>query len=105
MAKKIKVQLTSKKSTYVIGKHIYRPGDVFEVTEAQFDIACMVKVEEPKKPVKPPEEEATEAPTEDASVYTTSLPGMGEEPSAEPIDATPEEQVTKTRRRRKKSTS
>jgi hypothetical protein len=57
MTKKIKVQLTSKKSRYVIDKQVYCPGDVFEIDAFRFDSSCMVKIEEPKKPVKPPKEE------------------------------------------------
>jgi hypothetical protein len=63
MAKKIKVQLTSKKSVYAIGGHIYRSGDVFEVEENGFNEACMVKIEKPKKKAEQPKEE-TEVVTE-----------------------------------------
>lgn len=65
MSKKIKVQLTSKKSAYVIERQIYRPGDIFEIDAIRFDVSCMVKVEEPKKkPPKKPEvvEELKEEP-------------------------------------------
>jgi hypothetical protein len=64
LSKKIKVQLTSKKSAYVIERQIYRPGDIFEIDETRFDVSCMVKIEEPKK--KPPKKpEVAEEPIEE----------------------------------------
>ena len=61
LTKKIKVQMTSKKSAYGYNRQIYHPGDVFDVEERLFRADFMVKVEEPKKPAKPPKEEPVEA--------------------------------------------
>ena len=65
MAKKMLVQMTTKKSAYGKDRHIYHPGDTFEVTETEFRPDFMVKVAEPK-PSKPPKQEpkSEEAPEE-----------------------------------------
>jgi len=69
LSKKIKVQLTSKKSAYVIERQIYRPGDIFEIDETRFDVSCMVKIEEPKKKPEVAEEPFEELEsTEEATV-------------------------------------
>jgi len=60
--------MTSKKSAFGYERHIYHPGDIFEIDREDF----MVKMVEPKKPkvIEKPKEEPVEEPesTEETSV-------------------------------------
>ena len=64
--------MTSKKSAFGYERHIYHPGDIFEIEESVFREDFMVKMVEPKKPkvIEKPKEEPVEEPesTEETSV-------------------------------------
>ena len=65
-AKKIKVQLTDKRSAYYGPDRVKRvPGDVFDVLPKHFDPTFMTKIERP-----PPKPEPTEEPLEETPAET-----------------------------------
>ena len=100
MSKKIKVQLTSKKSAYVIERQIYRPGDIFEIDETRFNVSCMVKVAEPKKTVEPPKEVAEE-PEESVDLVEEEILASADESEDEVVsEAVMARTAPKVRKRR-----
>jgi len=97
MAKKIQVRIKSSTFQYIYDGVAYKSGDTLMIDASLFNSHRMELVEPPKEVEEPkPKQEETVEVTEEQPPIEASFDLTSTEP---------EEQPTKTRRRRKKSTS